>query len=465
MKPRVRFAPSPTGQLHLGGARTALSNYLFTKNHGGKFLVRIEDTDHERSKKEYTDQICQSLYWLGLKWDEELVYQSANTSIYKSYISTLLRDNKAYMCFASKEELDEIRKETNSFHYPGVWRDRDDDDINSEIKKGSPFTVRLKTPQHGKTNFKDLIYGNISIANNEIDDFIISRSDGSPVYNFTNVIDDSSMEITHVIRGEDHISNTPKQILIYRALGFRVPTFAHLPMILGEDKKRLSKRHGAAGVNEYENMGYQPDALLNYLALLGWNPGTEEEIFDLGSLIKNFDIRKVQKKSATFDQKKFNWISSQHLMKEDSKKVLNRLAIIDPEWGRSKRQDYLIKVINLMKPRSNSIADLIDQSQYFFSSPKKFNSTQLKKIWKKDTSEKLIELKSVLDSINSWVAVELESNFKSFTDQRGIGIGKVMQPMRFLICGSLQGPSLFDLMELIGKEELLKRLNYAINEF
>ena len=465
MKPRVRFAPSPTGQLHLGGARTALSNYLFTKNQGGKFLVRIEDTDLERSKKEYTDQICQSLDWLGLKWDEELVYQSANTSVYKSYIDTLLKNSKAYMCFASKEELDEIRKESNSFHYPGIWRDRDVGDINNEIKKGSPFTVRLKTPQDGKTSFEDLIYGNISVENNEIDDFIIARSDGSPVYNLTNVVDDSLMEITHVIRGEDHVSNTPKQILIYHALGFKVPIFAHLPMILGEDKKRLSKRHGAAGVNEYESMGYQPDALLNYLALLGWNPGTDEEIFDLGSLVKNFDIRKVQKKSATYDQKKFNWISSQHLMKEDSDKVLNRLASIDPRWSESRSQDNLIKIIDLMKPRSNSLTDLIDQSRYFFSSPKEFDSAQLQKIWKQNTTEIIIELKSVLGVINSWVAIELESNFKSFMDQKGFGIGKVMKPMRFLICGSLQGPSLFDLMELIGKEESLKRINYAINEF
>ena len=465
MKPRVRFAPSPTGQLHLGGARTALSNYLFSKSQGGKFLVRIEDTDLERSKKEYSDQICQSLNWLGLKWDEDLVYQSANTSVYKSCIDFLLKNDKAYMCFASKKELEDIRNESSSFHYPGIWRDRDLSDINSEIKKGSPFTVRLKTPKEGKTSFQDLIYGNISVENNEIDDFIIVRSDGSPVYNLTNVVDDSSMEITHVIRGEDHVSNTPKQILIYHALGFKVPIFAHLPMILGEDHKRLSKRHGAVGVNEYERMGYQPNALLNYLALLGWNPGTEEEIFDLSGLIKNFDIRRVQKKSATYDQKKFNWISLQHLMKEDSIKVLNRLAILDPEWGEFKSQDYLIKVIDLMKPRSNSLIDLKNQSQFFFSSPKEFDSIQLQKIWKQDTAEKIIELKNVLDSMNSWAANGLESNFKSFTEKRRIGIGKVMQPMRFLICGSLEGPSLFDLMELMGKDESIKRINYAINKF
>ena len=465
MKPRVRFAPSPTGQLHLGGARTALSNYLFTKSQGGKFLVRIEDTDLERSKKEYTDQICQSLDWLGLKWDEELVFQSENASTYKSHIDTLLNDSKAYMCFASREDLDEIRKQSNSFHYPGIWRDRDVSEINSEIEKGSPFTIRLKTPQDGRTSFEDLIYGNISVENNEIDDFIIARSDGSPVYNLTNVVDDNSMEITHVIRGEDHVSNTPKQILIYHALGFKEPIFAHLPMILGEDKKRLSKRHGAAGVNEYKSMGYQADALLNYLALLGWNPGTEDEIFDLASLIECFDIDKVQKKSAIYDQKKFNWISSQHLIKEDSDKVLNRLKSIDPEWGKFKSQDFLIKIIDLMKPRSNSLSDLVDQSQYFFSSPKEFDSTQLQAIWKQDTTETLIELKSILGAMNSWVATELDYNFKSFMDQRGLGFGKVMKPMRFLICGSLQGPSLFDLMELIGKEESFKRINYAINEF
>ena len=465
MKPRVRFAPSPTGQLHLGGARTALSNYLFTKNQGGKFLVRIEDTDLERSKKEFTDQICQSLDWLGLKWDEELIYQSENTSTYKSLIDSLLNDNKAYMCFASKEELDEIRKESNSFHYPGIWRDRDAADINSEIEKGNSFTVRLKTPQDGTTSFEDLIYGNISVENNEIDDFIIARSDGSPVYNLTNVVDDNSMEITHVIRGEDHVSNTPKQILIYHALGFKEPIFAHLPMILGEDKKRLSKRHGATGVDEYKSMGYQADALLNYLALLGWNPGTDEEIFDLGSLVHNFDINKVQKKSAIYDQKKFNWISSQHLIREDSNKVLNRLVSIDPGWGETKSQGSLIKIIDLMKPRSNSLSDLIDQSQYFFSSPKEFDPIQLQKIWKKETTEIIIELKSILGAMNSWVAIELESNFKSFMDQKGLGFGKVMKPMRFLICGSLQGPSLFDLMELIGKDDSIKRINYAINEF
>ena len=270
MKPRVRFAPSPTGQLHLGGARTALTNYLYAKNHGGKFLVRIEDTDLERSKNEYIDQITDSLKWLGLDWDEELVYQSANSPSYQNSLDVLMQSKKAYRCFASKEELDDIRKNSKSFLYNGLWRDRGDNEVNEELSKGTPFTIRLKTPREGYTDFNDLIYGKITVSNSEIDDFIIARSDGSPVYNFTNVVDDEAMDITHVIRGEDHVPNTTKQILIYEALGYSIPQFAHLPMILGEDKKRLSKRHGATGVYDYRERGYQPAALLNYLALLGW---------------------------------------------------------------------------------------------------------------------------------------------------------------------------------------------------
>ena len=296
MKPRLRFAPSPTGQLHLGGARTALSNYLYAKKNGGQFLVRIEDTDIERSKKEHIDQICNSLQWLGLNWDEELIYQSKRREYYSNSLEDLLSSGKAYRCFASKEELDQIRKETGSYHYNGLWRNKSDDDINRELEKKTPFTIRIKSPNQGHTVFDDMIYGSISISNAEIDDFIISRSDGSPVYNFTNVIDDQSMKITHVVRGEDHISNTPKQILIYKAFNWEPPIFAHLPMILGEDKKRLSKRHGATGVQSYRDEGFQPEALLNYLALLGWNPGTEEEIMDLEQLVSKFDISRVQKK-------------------------------------------------------------------------------------------------------------------------------------------------------------------------
>jgi glutamyl-tRNA synthetase len=354
MNPRVRFSPSPTGQLHIGGARTALFNYLFSKHHQGKFLVRIEDTDLERSKKEFTDQICESLNWLGLEWDEELVYQSQRIKLYHEAISVLLKSGNAYQCFASKEELNKIREDTGSYLYPGLWRNKDQKNVALEIQKGTPFTIRLKTPETGETSFDDLIYGSITVSHSEIDDFIIARSDGSPVYNLTNVVDDYDMSISHIIRGEDHIANTPKQILIYKALCWTVPIFAHLPMILGQDKKRLSKRHGATGVQTYRDEGYQSEALLNYLSLLGWNPGTEEEIMSLSKIIDQFDLLKVHKKSAVFDDKKLNWISGQHLGMQANEDILIRIRLIKPNWGKTESNDFCLSVINLMKGRSKS---------------------------------------------------------------------------------------------------------------
>jgi len=337
---RVRFAPSPTGELHLGSARTALFNYLFAKNNQGKFLLRIEDTDTERSQKVHIDQAINSIKWLGLIPDEEIVFQSHRSKIYQKYLNLLLSSGKAYRCFASKQELQLIREKTNSFQYNGLWRDRSDEEINEQLELGNPFTIRLKTPNKGSIAFGDLIFGEIRVSNNEIDDFIIIRSDGSPVYNFTNVIDDYDMNISHVIRGEDHISNTPKQLHIYQALGFDNPSFAHLPMILGEDKKKLSKRHGAESVESYKDKGFQSAPLINYLALLGWNPGTNEEIMNLPQLISKYDLQKVQKKSAVFDSKKFNWVSSQYLLKQDPNTILQLIRKLEPTWGEKKQKNF-----------------------------------------------------------------------------------------------------------------------------
>jgi glutamyl-tRNA synthetase len=464
MKPRLRFAPSPTGQLHLGGARTALSNYLYAKKNGGQFLVRIEDTDLERSKKEHTDQICDSLQWLGLNWDEELVYQSKRGESYNNSLEDLLSSGKAYRCFASKEELEQIRKEAGSYHYSGLWRNKSDNDINIELEKKTPFTIRLRSPNDGHTVFNDMIYGNISISNSEIDDFIIARSDGSPVYNFTNVIDDQNMNITHVVRGEDHISNTPKQILIYKAFSWEPPIFAHLPMILGEDKKRLSKRHGATGVQSYRDEGFQPESLLNYLALLGWNPGTEEEIMDLDQLVSKFDISKVQKKAAVFDQKKLNWISSQHLALQNDQDILDRIRLISTEWGIKEDNSFCLCVINIMKTRSRSLVDLIEQAGYFFNDPSSFNENDVQKTWKEDSQVILEEVIQMLGNIDDWTANELELILKKYMENNGYGFGKVMKPVRLGLCGNLQGPSLFDIMELLGKEVVINRLNYLIKE-
>ena len=465
MKPRLRFAPSPTGQLHLGGARTALSNYLYAKKNGGQFLVRIEDTDLERSKKEHIDQICDSLQWLGLNWDEELVYQSKRGESYNNSLEDLLSSGKAYRCFASKEELEQIRKEAGSYHYSGLWRNKSENDINIELEKKTPFTIRLRSPNDGHTVFNDMIYGNISISNSEIDDFIIARSDGSPVYNFTNVIDDQNMNITHVVRGEDHISNTPKQILIYKAFSWEPPIFAHLPMILGEDKKRLSKRHGATGVQSYRDEGFQPESLLNYLALLGWNPGTEEEIMGLDQLVSKFDISKVQKKAAVFDQKKLNWISSQHLALQNDQDILDRIRLISTGWGIKEDNSFCLCVINIMKTRSRSLVDLIDQADYFFNDPSSFNENDVQKTWKEDSQVILEEVIQMLGNIDDWTANEIELILKKYMENNGHGFGKVMKPVRLGLCGNLQGPSLFDIIELLGKEVVINRLNYIIKEF
>lgn len=465
MNPRVRFSPSPTGQLHIGGARTALFNYLFSKHHQGKFLVRIEDTDLERSKKEFTDQICESLNWLGLEWDEELVYQSQRIKLYHEAISVLLKSGNAYQCFASKEELNKIREDTGSYLYPGLWRNKDQKNVALEIQKGTPFTIRLKTPETGETSFDDLIYGSITVSHSEIDDFIIARSDGSPVYNLTNVVDDYDMSISHIIRGEDHIANTPKQILIYKALCWTVPIFAHLPMILGQDKKRLSKRHGATGVQTYRDEGDQSEALLNYLSLLGWNPGTEEEIMSLSKIIDQFDLLKVHKKSAVFDDKKLNWISGQHLGMQANEDILIRIRLIKPNWGKTESNDFCLSVINLMKGRSKSLLDLIENSVYYFQDPTEFNEKVLRKTWKDDTSNIVESVHSILDSMEIWNAELLEDTLKDFMESNELGFGKVMKPVRLAICGRVNGPSLFLIMELIGQSTCIRRINKAIGTF
>ena len=462
---RVRFAPSPTGELHLGSARTALFNYLFAKKNNGKFLLRIEDTDKERSFTSHIEQAINSIMWLGFEPDEEIVFQSNRSKIYKEYLNHLLKTGVAYRCFASKEELRNIRNDTNSYQYNGLWRNKSKDETNKQLAKGKPFTIRLKTPNTGNITFEDLIYGEIKVSNEEIDDFIIARSDGSPVYNFTNVIDDNEMKISHVIRGEDHVSNTPKQLLIYHSLGFKNPTFAHLPMILGEDKKKLSKRHGAESVESYRNTGFQSGPLINYLALLGWNPGNDNEIMDLKELISLFNMQKVQRKSAVFDPKKFNWINSQYLSKENPTSILSSIRNIDSNWGINKEDDYCFKVINLMKPRSNTINDIISKSQYCFKKPDTYSASDHKKVWTDQTGEILKNTILFFENIEFDKSQILEDLFKNFIKTSGLSSGQVMKPMRLAICGSLTGPSLFDLMELFGFEEYKDRLNKYIDEF
>ncbi len=464
---RVRFAPSPTGQLHLGGARTALFNWLFARKHGGKFLLRIEDTDKLRSKQEYTDQICESIKWLGLDWDEEIVFQSTRIELYKSAIEKLLDEGKAYRCFCSKENIAEERKQAEmsggGYYYSGTCRNLDQKIIEANIEDGKPFSVRIAVPK-GYTEFTDKIYGAIKINNKEVDDFIIARTDGTPVYNLVVAIDDNDMKITHIIRGEDHISNTPKQLMIYNALNLPIPEFAHLPMILGQDKKRLSKRHGATGVQEYRDQGYLASALINYLALLGWNPGTEQEIFSADELINAFSIERVQKKSAVFDERKLQWMSGQHIYKKTAAEILNSIRSNDPDWRKTEEESYVLKVVELMKERVKSLRDMQKMTVLFFEDPNNYDEKAVKKKWKeKSVNELITKFEKSLADIEMWDEEQIEIVLRNLAEHENISAGEIIHPTRLAISGTSAGPSLFAMMELLGKETCIRRLQKALN--
>jgi len=371
---RVRFAPSPTGHLHVGGARTALFNYLYTKSHNGKFLLRIEDTDKERSDKRMVTEIKESLTWLGLKWDEEIVYQSARREMYEESISKLLSTRTAYRCFCEPDELAEKRKiaqqNKRQYKYDRTCRNLPTDEVEKSVEEEIFFAVRFATPEEGTTTVNDLIYGNVVFKNSEIDDFVIARRDGSPTYQLAVVTDDWKMHITHVVRGDDHLSNTPKQLLLFKGLGAKAPIYAHLPLILGSDNQRLSKRHGATAVTEFRNQGILPEALLNHLSLLGWSPKDDTEFMDLEEILRRFRLDQVSRKSAVFDYKKLLWINGQHLSSKSAEELLPSLErkwnLSDSEYAGS---DYLIKVIEIVKSRAKTHEELVNFGIYFFDDP------------------------------------------------------------------------------------------------
>lgn len=462
--PKVRFAPSPTGQLHLGSARTALFNYLYAKHYNGTFYLRIEDTDKARSKQEYIEQICSSLKWLGLKWDGEPLFQSTRLGEYHDVVQILLENNSAYRCFCSKDALEAARV-GGSYQYPGTCRNLSEEDIKMHLNSGEGFVVRLRVPE-GETHFDDMIYGTVHVKHEEIDDFIISRSDGNPTYNLVVVVDDHEMEITHVIRGEDHISNTPKQILIYNAMDYTVPEFAHLPMILGPDKKRLSKRHGAPGVQQFKDDGYLPDALLNYLALLGWNPGSEDEIFTLDELIASFEMSHVHKKGAVYDEQKLTWISGQHMSRLGTANILEGIHEIKSDWCDGFDTQYIYTVLDLLKPRSKSLRDFIDQSSYFFNDPQSYDEKSSRKNWKDDAVSQIMnDFKKRLEVLEQWDADVIETSLRKIAEENDLSAGKLIHPSRLALSGVPSGPSLFTLMAILGKDACIRRLNKALDIF
>jgi len=465
-KPIVRFAPSPTGYLHIGGARTALFNWLYAKKNDGKFLLRIEDTDLERSKSEYIDQITDALSWLGLDWDDDIVLQSKNKSRHEEVVHQMIEAGTAYRCFLSKEELDDLRKKSEEkkelFRVPKTYRDCSLDEQQALIDDGKSFTVRLKIPE-GITEFSDLVYGTIKVDNKELDDFIIARSDGSPTYNFVVAIDDSDMNITHVIRGDDHLANTPKQILVYQALGLEIPTFAHLPMILGSDKKRLSKRHAATNVQEYRDKGFTSTAIINYLSLLGWNPDSDQEIFDINELVDSFNFAQVQKKPATFDEKKLLWVSGQQMAIMKTDDAIRELESLDNNWGADQDNQYKSDVINLIKDRSKTLNDLIEISDVFFKENIVYDKEMSQNILDSNAVKIIEDLHQALSSEDNWKRDVLESIFDNLMTQHELGLGKLIKPIRFSLTGLGYGPGIFDMMILLGKSRCLNRLSSTMD--
>jgi len=464
-KPIVRFAPSPTGYLHIGGARTALFNWLYAKKNGGTFLLRIEDTDLERSKAEYIDQITDALGWLGFDWDDNVVLQSKNKSRHEEVVNQMVQAGTAYRCFLSKEELDALRKESEKkkelFRVPKTYRDYSLDQQQALIDEGKAFTVRLKIPD-GITEFSDLVYGTIKVDNKELDDFIIARSDGSPTYNFVVAIDDSDMNISHIIRGDDHLANTPKQILVYKALGLAIPIFAHLPMILGVDKKRLSKRHAATNVQEYKEKGFTPTAIINYLSLLGWNPDSDQEIFNINELISAFNFNQVQKKPATFDEKKLLWVSGQQMARMETSAAVKEIESLDSNWGINQDNKYKNDVIALVKDRSKTLNDLIEISDVFFKETISYDQDMSRKILDDSAIQVVKDLHEALNIEDNWRKDALESIFDNLMTQHELGLGKLIKPVRFALTGLGYGPGIFDMMFLLGKDRCLNRLSEAV---
>ncbi len=466
---RVRFAPSPTGFLHIGGARTALFNWLYARHNKGIFILRIEDTDRSRSTEEYIDEIINGMKWLKLEWDEGPYRQTDRFDIYKSYAEKLLQEGKAYYCYCSPDELDQRRKEAiaqgKTFKYNGRCRDL------KEPVSGVTPAVRFRMPQEGQTVVDDLIRGKISFDNSQLDDLIIMRSDGTPTYNFTVVVDDVDMEITHVIRGDDHLNNTPKQIHIYKAVGYEAPLFAHLPMILGSNttgtgKTRLSKRHGATSVMAYYEMGYLSDALVNYLVRLGWSYG-DQEVFTRDELIQYFSFDNVGKASSVFNPEKLLWLNSQYIMKTAVEELAD---LVIPflvkenviKEGQPLDKALLLKAITTLKERSKTLIELANSLRYYIAEEVEYNEEAKAKFLNEKSRDLLIELKEDLASISDFSALEIEKVFKSIIKKHNIKLVNLAQPVRVAMTGGTESPGIFEVLEIIGREKVLKRLEKAI---
>ena len=457
---KTRFAPSPTGNLHIGGARTALFNYLYAKHKDGVFVLRIEDTDIERSKDEYTRDILEGLQWLGMQWDEGPHYQKERMDIYREHAMRLLNEGKAYKCYCSAETLEEKRnralKEGRKPNYDRTCRDL------KEEKKDQPFVIRFKSPIDGEVSFDDRIRGKITFKCEELDDLVILRTDNTPTYNFTVVIDDALMGITSIIRGDDHINNTPRQILIYQALNYETPEFAHVPLIHGKDKGRLSKRHGATSLLEYRNDGFLPEALMNYLARLGWAYG-DQEVFSKKDLIEKFDLKNVGKSPSIFDMDKLMWLNGHYLKTMAESDIAARLEpFIENRGIKVTDKEKLIPVVINLRDRAKTLKEMAEMAAFFFTEDFVYDENAKNKFLTPATRPILERFLKEFNGMPAFDENEQRRIFEAMAQESGKKLAEVIQPIRVALCGRTVSPGIFEVVSILGRESVAKRIEKAI---
>jgi glutamyl-tRNA synthetase len=481
IKVRVRFAPSPTGSLHIGGARTALFNWLFARHTGGTFVLRIEDTDQQRSTPEALAAILDGLRWLGIDWDEGPgvdgefgpYNQMARLDIYRREAKRLLATGSAYKCFCTPDDLETMREKARAqklaLHYDRRCRRLSAAEAEERERAGTPYVLRFKVPD-GRTEFDDLVRGKISFSNAEIDDFIILRSDATPTYNFSVSVDDVTMLITHVIRGEDHISNTPKQILLVRALGAEPPEYAHAPLIMGEDGSRLSKRHGATAVAAYEERGYLPEALMNYLALLGWSPKDDREIMSWTEMVSAFQLGDVAKTAAVFSPDKLQWMNGAYIRSLSDEELADRIAPFLIRAGllnekeRESQHQWLVRLAGATKERLHVLTDIVSHFDYFFRDIAGYDEKGVKKRWKKPEAKKILaDLAAILQDCEPFDEQTIETRCRDYIEREQIKLAELVHPARLALTGKTVSPGFFETVALLGRQKSLRRLEEAIH--
>jgi glutamyl-tRNA synthetase len=475
-RPRVRFAPSPTGYLHVGGARTALFNWLYARHHGGTFVLRIEDTDLERSSWEMVAGILDGMKWLGLDWDEgpEVggahgpYFQSERIDRYRDAAERLVASGHAYYCYCNPDEIKAKREAAEqageTWSYDRTCANLSPEGVAERERAGLPRAVRFRMPE-GRTCYDDVVHGRIEFDNQVIEDFVVLRSDRQPTYHLSVVVDDIDMGITDVVRGDDHISNTPKQVLLYQALGAAVPRFAHVPLILGPDKRRLSKRHGATSVMEYERRGFLPEAMFNFLALLGWSPGDDRELFTREELVAAFTLDGIASSNAVFNPEKLEWFNQQHLARLSGDEITNRLEPALRELGmwddelRGARREWFHQAIEILKPRAKKLRDLAEQGRYFFVDPEGYDEAAVKKhLSAPGLAAHLAAWGEALSAVEPWTPAAIEAALRASAEAQGIKAAALIHATRIAVTGQGVSPSVFDVVALVGRERAVARL-------